>query len=188
MKKLFSTLCLLTLVTQAFAQFDDNKYNQIDPNGNISKRGQISPDSLGSNKEIPKGIKVWTIDSRFGDRTDAVPDTVSHMFMNSIFTTGLRGEYNALGNLGAPRINRIFIDRPRSALLQRAALVLSVLLQRAAPAHSTLLQRTAHLVCPPMLHVNRVISQSILEVAELCMFEINASMSVGSRVSLFVTV
>ena len=111
MKKLFSTLCLLTLVTQAFAQFDDNQYNQIDPNGNISKRGQISPDSLGSNKEIPKGIKVWTIDSRFGDRTDAVPDTVSHMFMNSIFTTGLRGEYNSLGNAGSPRINRIFIDR-----------------------------------------------------------------------------
>lgn len=113
MKKLFSILCLLTLVAQAYAQFDDNQYNnQIDPNGNISKRGQISPDSLGSDKEIPKGIKVWTIDSRFGDRTDAQPDTLSHMFMNSIFTTGVRGEYNALGNLGSPRISRIFIDRP----------------------------------------------------------------------------
>ena len=31
--------------------------------------------------------------------------------MNSVFTTGRRGEFNTTGNLGAPRINRIFIDR-----------------------------------------------------------------------------
>ena len=31
--------------------------------------------------------------------------------MNTVFTTGLRGEYNTTGNLGAPRINRIFTDR-----------------------------------------------------------------------------
>ena len=42
----------------------------------------------------------------------AVPDTLSHMFMNSIFTTGLRGDYTTTGNLGAPRINRIVTDRP----------------------------------------------------------------------------
>lgn len=33
------------------------------------------------------------------------------MFMNTIFGTGLRGEYNTLGNVGTPRINRVFIDR-----------------------------------------------------------------------------
>ena len=33
---------------------------------------------------------------------------------NTIFTTGLRGQYNTTGNLGAPRINRIFVDRPES--------------------------------------------------------------------------
>lgn len=63
-------------------------------------------------KVIPKGLRVWTVDERFGERTFSVPDTASHMFMNSIFTTGLRGEYNTTGNLGAPRISRIFIDRP----------------------------------------------------------------------------
>ena len=56
-------------------------------------------------------MKVWTIDERFGDRKIAQPDTLSEMFMNSFFTTGLRGEYNSLGNLGSPRLNRIFIDR-----------------------------------------------------------------------------
>ncbi len=68
-------------------------------------------DTLKNEKEIPEGIKVWTIDSRFGDRKPALPDTLSHMFMNTVFTTGLRGEYNTTGNLGAPRINRIFTDR-----------------------------------------------------------------------------
>ena len=52
------------------------------------------------------------MDTRFGDRKAAVPDTISHMFMNSIFTTGLRGDYTTTGNLGAPRINRIVTDRP----------------------------------------------------------------------------
>ena len=33
------------------------------------------------------------------------------MYMNSIFTDGVRGEFSSLGNLGSPRINRIFIDR-----------------------------------------------------------------------------
>lgn len=95
----------------SFAQFDDN-YNQIDAEGNMTSRSKTNKkDSLKNEKEIPEGIKVWTIDSRFGDRKAAVPDTLSHMFMNTVFTTGLRGEYNTTGNLGAPRINRIFTDR-----------------------------------------------------------------------------
>lgn len=83
------------------------------PDGTISDRHkrQGKADSLGTDKEIPEGIHVWTVDSRFGDRTMARPDTVSHMFMNTIFTTGLHGEYNSTGNLGAPRQARIFIDR-----------------------------------------------------------------------------
>ena len=95
----------------SFAQFDDN-YNQIDAEGNMTSRNKTNrKDSLKNEKEIPEGIKVWTIDSRFGDRKPALPDTLSHMFMNTVFTTGLRGEYNTTGNLGAPRINRIFTDR-----------------------------------------------------------------------------
>lgn len=113
MKRVLFIVVLLLSVSNIFAQFNDNgSYNQMDETGNITKRGGKNKiDSLGSDKEIPKGIKVWTIDKRFGDRTDAVLDTIPHMFMNSIFTTGMRGEFNTTGNLGAPRINRIFIDR-----------------------------------------------------------------------------
>ena len=111
MKAKILTLLFFIFPSISFAQFDDN-YNQIDAEGNMSSRNKTNrKDTLKNEKEIPEGIKVWTIDSRFGDRKAAVPDTLSHMFMNTVFTTGLRGEYNTTGNLGAPRINRIFTDR-----------------------------------------------------------------------------
>lgn len=94
----------------AWAQFDS--FNQMDEDGNVTQRStKHNTDSLGTDKEIPKGIKVWTVDERFGDIRKAELDTVPHMFMNTIFGTGLRGEYNTLGNVGTPRINRVFIDR-----------------------------------------------------------------------------
>ena len=111
MKAKILTLLFFIFPSISFAQFDDN-YNQIDAEGNMSSRNKTNrKDTLKNEKEIPEGIKVWTIDSRFGDRKPALPDTLSHMFMNTVFTTGLRGEYNTTGNLGAPRINRIFTDR-----------------------------------------------------------------------------
>ena len=112
MKKTFFFFIFLLSTAHGYAQFDDG-FNQIDTDGNtIQRNNKGKKDSLGSNKEIPEGIKVWTVDTRFGDRKAAVPDTISHMFMNSIFTTGLRGDYTTTGNLGAPRINRIVTDRP----------------------------------------------------------------------------
>lgn len=111
MKAKILTLLFFIFPSISFAQFDDN-YNQIDAEGNMISRNKTNrKDTLKNEKEIPEGIKVWTIDSRFGDRKATVPDTLSHMFMNTVFTTGLRGEYNTTGNLGSPRINRIFTDR-----------------------------------------------------------------------------
>lgn len=115
MKKTFSTLMIMMAVTfTAIAQ----DFNQITDDGTFTAAGYREDRNFGrsdsiqsQHKEIPRGLKVWTIDERFGDRTEAMPDTLSHMFMNTIFTTGLRGEYNTLGNVGSPRINRIFIDR-----------------------------------------------------------------------------
>lgn len=71
----------------------------------------IRKDSANGEKIIPRGIKVWTVDERFGDRKNAEIDTASYMYMKTMFTTGLRGEYNTTGNMGAPRIARIYIDR-----------------------------------------------------------------------------
>lgn len=119
MKKLFLSAILLAFVLPGFSQtytVSDDGYNQIDENGNLTtqRNKKATADSLGTDKEIPQGIYVWTVDRRFGDRKPAQLDTVPHMYMNSIFTTGMRGEYNTTGNLGAPRLARIFIDRDNS--------------------------------------------------------------------------
>lgn len=111
-------ILLTATASNAVAQIDNrngnqfDQFNQMSPDGNISQRSSRNmADSLGTDKEIPKGIKVWTVDQRFGDRRQAELDTMSYMYPNTIFTTGLRGEYNTTGNIGAPRINRIFINR-----------------------------------------------------------------------------
>lgn len=120
MKKQLLALVLCLLALPLAAQVGGNgDFNQIDENGNIltPDRRRNQADSLGSDKEIPVGLHVWTIDPLFGDRSPAEPDTLPHMYMNSIFTTGLRGEYNSTGNLGAPRQSRIFIDRDEEEFL-----------------------------------------------------------------------
>lgn len=115
-KYLCSVLFLWLAVVQVSAQVPrvrTNDYNSMDPNGNVATANdrRNRADSTSSHKEIPKGIYVWTVDSRFGDRKAAQLDTLSHMYMNTIFTSGLRGEYNTTGNLGSPRQARVFVDR-----------------------------------------------------------------------------
>lgn len=90
--------------TKRFNYNEDSQFRPITGN-------KVNTDSLGSDKEIPKGIRVWTVDERFGDIKAAVVDTLQAMYQNTTFTEGLRGEYNTLGNMGTARINRIFIDR-----------------------------------------------------------------------------
>lgn len=115
-KNLFSVMFLWLAVVQVSAQVPrvrSNDYNSMDSNGNVATANdrRNRADSTSSHKEIPKGIYVWTVDSRFGDRKAARLDTLSHMYMNTIFTSGLRGEYNTTGNLGSPRQARVFVDR-----------------------------------------------------------------------------
>lgn len=108
-KFIFSSLlfCAATLPVAAQNDFNYNEDSQFRPQTNR----KVNTDSLGSDKEIPKGIRVWTVDERFGDTKAAVVDTLQHMYMNTTFTEGLRGEYNTLGNMGTARLNRIFINR-----------------------------------------------------------------------------
>ena len=116
MKKLTFLFALFVLVANAaMAQTDDTSTfddGTFTADGYRNNRKAGRSDSIQSeHKEIPRGLKVWTIDERFGDRKPAVPDTLSYMYMNADLTYGKRGEYNTLGNLGSPRQNRIFIDR-----------------------------------------------------------------------------
>ncbi len=92
-------------------------YNQIDESGNITQRdernGNFNPNNRDSvkNKEIPRSVHVWTIDRHFGDIRPAELDTMPHLYQNTIFNTGIYGEFNTIGNNYTPRLSRIFIDR-----------------------------------------------------------------------------
>lgn len=116
MKKIFASLLFCVLANVTFAQ----EYNQIDDSGNITQRGGSNKNfnkhnnDTTKNKEIPKGIYVWTVDKKFGDITPAVVDTMPHLFQNTIFNTGIYGDYNTTGNNYTARLSRIFIDRPQT--------------------------------------------------------------------------
>ena len=113
MRKILTVCCLLLACMTKAQIITDDANRRFTATGYQEDKNFGRSDSIQSqHKEIPRGMKVWTIDELFGDRTEAEPDTASHMFMNTAFTSGLRGEFNTLGNLGSPRINRIYIDRP----------------------------------------------------------------------------
>lgn len=104
--------CMTSMQAQVFQELDEN--GNITNTYNTDNNGNFNPnrrDSLGSNKEIPKGVWAWTVDRRFGDITPCELDTMPHLYQNSIYNTGLYGEYNSLGSNYTTRLSRIFIDR-----------------------------------------------------------------------------
>jgi len=116
------TRILLLLLTVCMATaLQAQVYNQVDEQGNITQRneygGNFNPNKRDSvkgkgNVEIPIGVRSWTVDRRFGDIIPAEVDTVPHLFQNTIYNTGIYGEYNSTGNNYTPRQHRVFIDRP----------------------------------------------------------------------------
>ena len=65
-------------------QFDTSS-NTFNPNKQKGEKHE--------KKEIPKGMYVWTVDPLFGDRIPVEKDTLQHLFMNTVFTSGMHGEY-----------------------------------------------------------------------------------------------
>lgn len=70
-------------------------------------------DTTKSDKVIaPYGVFQWTIDPHLGDVVKAENnDTITLNFQNWRNTDGMTGDYSHIGNTGAPRLNRIFMDR-----------------------------------------------------------------------------
>jgi len=113
-KTLYILLLCLLGTTAAHAQV----YNQIDESGQITQRDESNRNFNKHNndttkhKEIPKGLHAWTVDRKFGDISPAAVDTMPHLYQNTIFNTGIYGEYNTTGNNYTARLSRIVIDRP----------------------------------------------------------------------------
>ncbi|MGM9675091.1 MAG: putative porin, partial [Bacteroidaceae bacterium] len=72
--------------------------------------------STDTETEIPIGQFQWRVDERLGTVIDALNnDTVVHNFQNWNLTDGMTGQYSILGNVGSPRLNRIFLRRPETS-------------------------------------------------------------------------
>lgn len=115
MKKIATAVLMVMLVTAVHAQIlnpmdTDGMMPEMDSNTNRNFNKHNNDTTAA--KEVPKGLYVWTVDRRFGDITPAEPDTMPHLFMNTLFNTGLHGEYNTTGNNYTARESRIVIDRP----------------------------------------------------------------------------
>ena len=117
--KTISRYLLALAALAATGAVDAQTYNQIDQTGNVTQRdewgnGNFNPhsnDTTKKNKEIPRGIYVWTVDRKFGDIRPAEVDTMPHLYTNATLNTGIYGEYNTTGNNYTARQNRIVIDR-----------------------------------------------------------------------------
>ena len=69
-------------------------------------------DTTKQDKKVPIGIFQWTIDPRLGTVIPAEnTDTVVKHYGNFHNTDGYNGEYSYLGNLAAPRLSRIYLNR-----------------------------------------------------------------------------
>lgn len=121
MKRIFSIIFLLflcfhtSLMAQRTMNTLNNQFgssangldrNQYDRNGN-----PIDTTAVVDANTIPIGLYSWKVDSRFGNVTYIPVDTLQHAFQNSNDMGGYTGQYNYLGNLGSPRLSRIFFDR-----------------------------------------------------------------------------
>ena len=85
--------------------------NQIDPN--------TQPDNLedSTNTEIqslPPKLYMWKLSEPLGTRTIIPADTASLNFQSTNLVEGMFGHYNYLGNLGSPRLSRLFFEREES--------------------------------------------------------------------------
>lgn len=102
----------MLLVQVVHAQYvqPEMAYGQTRDERGRLRSGAFDNDSV-TTKDVPEGIYMWKIDERFGQILPSLPDTSMHRFPQSVFTSGPTMRYNSLGNLGSPRISRIFTER-----------------------------------------------------------------------------
>ena len=116
-------LLRLSILVVVFALTSD-VYSQrivreLESNSGDSFQGAFERDTIGmgnddeekENIKVPVDVKVWTVDGKYGNILPAIVDTLHHQYQNNNLSEGMNGHFNHLGNLGSPRINRIFYER-----------------------------------------------------------------------------
>ncbi len=105
----------------AYVPFGEDGYmNEINAGNNRVIWGRDTTRS--QHKIVPIGVHQWTVEERLGTiLPEENTDTAVHAFQFWNSTEGMNGEYSILGNLGSPRLSRIFMhrtDAPQLLFLQ----------------------------------------------------------------------
>ncbi len=98
--------------------------NTLNPTNNRDRFGnQVDPNTLPDNLEdstnteiqsLPPKLYMWKLSETLGNRIIIPADTASFNFQNTNLVEGMFGHYNYLGNLGSPRLSRLFFERKES--------------------------------------------------------------------------
>ncbi len=116
MKKTFAILLLLLPCCKTVLRAQntiDNPYDIVGLDGTQYDRygNPIDTTAVTDANTIPIGLYAWRVDNRFGNVNYVPIDTLLHDFQNMNDVGGVTGQYNYLGNLGSPRLSRLFFDR-----------------------------------------------------------------------------
>ena len=117
--KLKHTLILIGILCSlipATAQNRPNNYQGVSASGrNLGTHDRngnpIDTTAVIDANTIPIGLHSWKVSRRLGNVITIPVDTLLPGFQNSNDPAGATGQYNYLGNLGSPRMSRIFFDR-----------------------------------------------------------------------------
>ncbi len=82
----------------------------LNQQGLVNNQG-AGRDSTVVDRGVPRDVKMFCIDPTLGNIIPIETDTAIYNFQNLHFTDGLNGEYSHLGNMGSPRLSRIFFNR-----------------------------------------------------------------------------
>ncbi len=113
----FVALCAQAQIKQ-IDEFGQGNYESgnIDAGNNHLSWGRDT--TRNKHQVIPVGVTQWAVDERLGNIIPAEnKDTAVHAFQFWNNTDGYNGEYSYLGNLGAPRLSRVFMHRPDASQL-----------------------------------------------------------------------
>ncbi len=100
----FSFIPLLASAQRIIGELESNTDKDMIPEDSVEETKK-------EKKTVPADVRAWVIDDVYGNRSDIAVDTTQHLFQNSNLPEGKTGHYNHLGNLGSPRLNRIFMER-----------------------------------------------------------------------------
>lgn len=68
-------------------------------------------DSTVVERTVSKEYSQWTIDPNTGLAEFTQPDTLHHSFHSVHLTEGMKATYSHLGNMGSPRLSRLYFER-----------------------------------------------------------------------------